>query len=141
MSNNSKSTTQHFYLRLNNDGRTTKHGTPVPSTYLGAPVGVVAFRASDNPGFVRVAASMVSRKDTFFKKTGVAKAVGLSKAKGAREIPIEELRNTTTAALAAKLGLYSRSGNYFGQIDWTKADHTKASALESFEARLALKPA
>ncbi|RTL07792.1 hypothetical protein EKK58_01205 [Candidatus Dependentiae bacterium] len=142
MNSDSKSATQHFYLRLNTAGLTTKHGTPIPAEYLGAPVGVIAFRANPNPGFVTVAGSMVSRKDTFIKKTGVAKALGRLNDEGSTlDLPLTELKGISTADLAAKLGLFTRNGNHFTQVNWRKADSTKASAIESFEARQAQVPA
>lgn len=142
MNSDSKPATQHFYLRLSNDGRTTKHGTPIPNEYLGAPVGVIAFRASENPGAVVVSGSMVSRKDTFVKKTGVAKAIGrLHNDDSTITLTLDELKATSAVDLAAKLGLFTRTGNYFTQVNWLRANSTKASAVESFEARQAQVPA
>lgn len=142
MNSNSKTATQHFYLRLSNDGRTAKNGTPIPPEYLGAPVGVIAFRASSDPSVVVVSGSMVSRKDVFIKKTGVAKAIGrLANEDNTLTMPISELRALDTSALAAKLGLFTRTGNHFTQVNWIRANSTKASAIESFEARQAQVPA
>lgn len=142
MNSDSKPATQHFYLRLSNDGRTTKHGTPIPSEYLGAPVGVIAFRASENPGIVIVSGSMVSRKDMFVKKTGVAKAVGrLNNCDTRLSLTMDELRTTDVAVMATMLGLRSPTGNHFRKVDWSRANSTKASAVESFEARQAQVPA
>lgn len=142
MNSDSKPATQHFYLRLSNEGRTTKHGTPIPSEYLGAPVGVIAFRANANPGFVVVSGSMVSRKDTFVKKTGVAKALGrLNNDDTTLTLSLDELKSISASDLAAKLGLYTRTGNHFAYVNWNRANSTKASAIESFEARQAQVPA
>ncbi len=142
MNSDSKPATQHFYLRLSNDGRTTKHGTPIPSEYLGAPVGVIAFRANTDPGSVVVSGSMVSRKDTFVKKTGVAKALGrLNNDDTTITLTLDELKNISASDLAAKLGLYTRTGNHFRYVNWNRANSTKASAIESFEARQAQAPA
>lgn len=142
MSSDSKSTVQHFYLRLPNNGQLNKHGVPTPPDHLGRPVGVIAFKMGEDASCVTVSASMVSRKDPFEKKKGVAKAVGrLDTPIHRLHMRLDEFRKTTPAELAARLGLYTRSGNYFSDVDWVKADKTKASAIESFEARLAQTPA
>lgn len=138
---NPNTTVQHFYLRLSNDGKTTKHGVPIPAEYLGQPVGVIAFRAHA-PGIVAVSGSMVSRKDTFVKRTGVAKAHGrLADDDNCLHISVDELKQIQPQELVAQLGLMTRTGNHFNQVNWSKAQHTKASAIESFEARQAQVPA
>lgn len=133
--------TQHFFLRTSTAGQLTKAGTPIPPEHNGHPVGVIAMTFGPN-GNVRFAGSMVSRKDVFVKKTGVAKAHGrLRNEETSVELPAEAFKKADTTFLAAQLGLYTHRGNHFQSVDWSRANKTKASAVESLEARLGLKPA
>lgn len=126
---------QHFYLRNLTAGKYTKAGVPIPKEFNGPPVGVIAFQFI--PGSrVRVAGSMVSRKDAFVKKTGVAKAHGrLLDVAASLEMPVADFKTHTAASIASMLGLYA-SGNHFCSINWVQADNTKSFAMQSLEARV-----
>ena len=135
MSNNNS---QHFFLRLQpNDA---------PQAGRGAPVGVIAFKFDPaNPKVVHVAGSMVSRKDTFVRDAGVAKAYGrLSSDETHVSMPIDQFKATPIDEIAATIGLhpsYNVNTNHFRAVDWKKANITKTSAIDSLEARLAQSPA
>jgi len=132
---------QHFYLRTSTAGLLTKDGAPVPPEHRGHPVGVIAMTFMPN-GTIRFSGSLVSKKDVFLKKTGVAKAHGrLANDATAAELPVEQFKTFTTASLAATLGLYTKHGNRFNEIDWQRAELTKLSALDSLEARCGKQPA
>jgi len=132
---------QHFYLRTSTAGLVGKDGTPVPPDHRGHPVGVLAMTFTPK-GTIRFSGSLVSKKDVFLKKTGVAKAHGrLSNDSTSAEVPVDQFKAMDTCLLAATIGLYTRRGNRFHEIDWARAEKTKLSALDSLEARCGKTPA
>ena len=113
---------QYFYLRLE------KEYTNCNPEHLQPPVGVVAF-SQEQDGGIRVAVSIVSKKDQFVKKTGVAKALGRLKSRTQwiqidRSVPM--YLYDIAVLLVPGLGgtsIYSKDNNFY-RIDWNAANET-----------------
>ena len=113
---------QYFYLRLE------KGETNCNSNHLQPPVGVVAFSQKED-GSIRVAVSIVSKKDQFVKKTGVAKALGRLKSK-TQWIQIDRSAPMSLfdiiVLLIPGLGrsyIYDMENNFYG-VNWDAAQKT-----------------
>ena len=127
---NPSSKTQHFYLRL------AREHAVCPSDHKTHPVGIIAFRKTED-GKLRVAGSMVSKKDMFLKKAAIGIVTGRLNSKAACEYTPGSLSLSSAEEVAADVGLYTEKANYFNEVDWTEADKTLRTALDIYNKRLA----
>lgn len=131
INNTNNTVSQHFYLRLKTKEEKKK----------GAPVGVILVQKEHGNDTVKIAGSMVSKKDSFAKKTGRAIAAG--RLEKGEYIPstTDNINQYGAFSTAHDLGLCTVKGNHFLDVDWQKAERDLKSTLDFVEERLALRVA
>lgn len=134
---------QYFFLRLP-QSKTCSCALskgPYRKQTSAHPVGVIAFtreKTEFDPSLIRVAGSMVSKKDVFDKKIGVARAIGrLKSASKSLTFTEPEFSDISVMGLLDDLNLVPNRGssNYADDLDYDRAEKTFKKTVEVFRSR------